>query len=391
MNSLTNSLKGFSNFIEQRLREADDYEKLEIEVLKSKFDASPLIRKIIEKPIAEALKNFITADDKVLEKYTELKVKDHLRNAVIEARKVGNIALIYKDGKPLDSNPSNNFLGFLTIIIDDNTFTYEDGVKSFKVEVIEDGETVEYEVHENRYIVLGGEKLLHNEDSSIIEDVYEFVSYLEDSFRVPVKLMHRLQSDIIKMNGLAESLSSCGNESECQKMYQKLFERIQVSYSLMDSFHLMPIDKEEDLEQITKNISQFTELQNSLMLMVSAVSEIPMTILFGKSPSGFSSGTHEMENWHNFVGREIQSKYFTPILEFINPLLGIKLDIEYASLEHISREEKLDFDKKECDTQKTRADIISTLNTNLETSLTDEEIIKFINDGVLEHSKGSKV
>ena len=64
------------------------------------------------------------------------------------------------------------------------------------------------------------------------------------------------------------------------------------------SLNTMIIDSEESYEKITTNISGISDIVDRFMLALSAVSGIPITLLFGRSPSGLNAtGEADIRNF----------------------------------------------------------------------------------------------
>jgi len=380
MISLENSLKGFSEYITQKLKEIaydiemtkDDREKV--------YRSSKLLKKIINKPVTSALKNFLDyGDNTKLQDIHELHgIKKQLFSVAIEGRKHGNILIVYNDGRVPDLAPTRDFKSLL-IYTDEaiNWIEEDEGTVNYRripeVEVVVNGETEAYQIHKDRWVYL--------EQDSELETVYPYATSLDTAIQTPVQLIERSEADLLKLDGLADSLSMCDGEEECKKVYESLFNRIQVMYQLMNSFRLMPIDKEEEFEKLTKDLGGYKEIQDALMVILSAVSEIPATVLYGKSPAGFTSGEHEMENYYDYIASEVQDRFFTPVLEMYHKNIGVKYKIVYDDIKTLGESDRIDLQKKKADTIKVRADIVSTLLMSLSGEISDEDILKFVMTG----------
>lgn len=66
------------------------------------------------------------------------------------------------------------------------------------------------------------------------------------------------------------------------------------------------VDKgQESFQWQSLSLGGVSDVVNSLGYILSAATGIPMTLLFGMSPGGFSGGESEEDNWHNYV-RSVQ-------------------------------------------------------------------------------------
>lgn len=112
------------------------------------------------------------------------------------------------------------------------------------------------------------------------------------------KLLDRSVQAIYKMKGLVELLSSEGGEAEAIK-------RLQVIDMARGILNSIAIDAEgEDYDFKTISFSGVKDVIDTSCNMLSAVTEIPQTKLFGRSPSGENAtGESDLENYYNYIGR----------------------------------------------------------------------------------------
>ncbi|MCL1988120.1 MAG: DUF1073 domain-containing protein [Firmicutes bacterium] len=113
-----------------------------------------------------------------------------------------------------------------------------------------------------------------------------------------VKLLERSVQPVYAMNGLANMLATDGGDYEVLKRMQTL----DMSRGFTNS---IVIDGEgESYEFKTTTLSGLKEATESACNMLSAVTNIPQTVLFGRSPAGMSAtGDSDLENWYNYVER----------------------------------------------------------------------------------------
>jgi phage-related protein (TIGR01555 family) len=113
-----------------------------------------------------------------------------------------------------------------------------------------------------------------------------------------VKLLERSVQAIYSMQGLARLLSTDDGENEVIKRLQV----IDLARGLLNS---IAIDSEgENYDFKTATMTGVKEIIDSTCNMLSSVTNIPQTVLFGRSPAGMNStGRSDLENWYNYVER----------------------------------------------------------------------------------------
>ena len=112
------------------------------------------------------------------------------------------------------------------------------------------------------------------------------------------KLLERSVQPIYKMKNLASLMASDFGESHALKRLQL----IDMARGMMNT---VAIDAEgEEYDFKTFSFSGVVDIIDSTCNMLSALTNIPQTILFGRSPAGENStGESDMENWYSFVER----------------------------------------------------------------------------------------
>lgn len=113
-----------------------------------------------------------------------------------------------------------------------------------------------------------------------------------------VKLLERSVQAIYKMKNLANLLSTEEGENDVLK-------RIEVIDLCRGILNSIVIDNEgEEYDFKSFSLTGIKEVIDSTCNMLSAISNIPQTILFGRSPAGMNStGASDLENYYNFVER----------------------------------------------------------------------------------------
>lgn len=175
------------------------------------------------------------------------------------------------------------------------------------------------------------------------------------------KLLERCVQAIYKMKNLANML---GTEDGEDKVLQRL-QVIDMARSILNS---IAIDSDgEDYDFKTFSMAGVKDVLDSTCNMLSAVTEIPQTILFGRSPAGMNStGENDMENYYNMV-ENIQKQNMKKNSRTVIDLIlcqgkaqgkvseAPKYKVEFAALWSMSDTEKANIDKTKADTEYTKA------------------------------------
>jgi phage-related protein (TIGR01555 family) len=112
-----------------------------------------------------------------------------------------------------------------------------------------------------------------------------------------VKLLDRAVQAIYKMENLAQMLET----EQGEDMVLRRLEIIDMAKGIINS---IAIDKNEDYDYKTVSFTGVKDIIDSTCNMLSAVTNIPQTKLFGRSPAGENStGEGDMENYYTYVGK----------------------------------------------------------------------------------------
>lgn len=176
-----------------------------------------------------------------------------------------------------------------------------------------------------------------------------------------VKLLERSVQAIYKMKNLAQILATEGGDDDVLK-------RIEVIDLCRGILNSIVIDSEgEDYDFKTFSLTGIKEVIDSTCNMLSAISNIPQTILFGRSPAGMNStGTSDLENYYNFVDRyrkgDLKRAYKTYIdlLSIAGKNSGKLRDVpkykfSFKPLWNLSETEQATVDQTKAATEQTKA------------------------------------
>ena len=226
-----------------------------------------------------------------------------------------------------------------------------------------------FDVHESRCIVIRNGRLPERtmkgewrfwgvpEYARIHRQIMEF----DIATSYAVRLLERSVIPVYAMKGLSSKLEYPGG----QQMALDRIELIDMARSALNTF-LMDADGESFTFQQSQ-LSGVNEVIESACSALSAVSMIPQTNLFGRSPAGMNAtGDSDLENFYGFIGRE-QTTKVRPALEIITDLLLIcmknrglideipEYEIAFNPLKPISDQEQAQVDQMKAQTQQVKA------------------------------------
>lgn len=175
------------------------------------------------------------------------------------------------------------------------------------------------------------------------------------------KLLDRSIQAVYKMKNLSEMLSTQDGED----MVLRRMQVIDMARGLLSS---MVIDAEgEDYGFQTFTFTGVADVIDTTCNFVSALTNIPQTILFGKAPQGFSTNDESgLETWYSYV-RRLQKRSMRSNLRYLLSVLfqaGLRtgeieeipeIKIEFNPLKVVSETEQLDIDQKRAQVQLTKA------------------------------------
>lgn len=183
---------------------------------------------------------------------------------------------------------------------------------------------------------------------------------------------------ILKMSDLGDGLTL--NDSRAQS---DIYQTLQAQNSLMSSFGLYVMNKDDDFDTKAYTFSGLAEIMQNFMLDISGATGIPATKLYGRSPEGLNAtGESDMQNYYEMI-RENQS---TSLEDNWNKLLPVifmselgfvpdDLDFEFEAIENVKEEEIADLIGKKSDS------IIKGYEANLLTQKEAREELKEIGQG----------
>ena len=163
-----------------------------------------------------------------------------------------------------------------------------------------------FTVHESRCLVFKNGVLPENCSNSIYE-MWGMPEYIrikramrdcELAHGNGPKMLERAIQAVYKVRNLSELLQTDAGED----IVVKRLQTIDLARGLLNSIAIDSEGEEYDFKTFT--FTGVSEIIDTTCNQLSALTSIPQTILFGRSPAGMNStGESDMENWYSFVGR----------------------------------------------------------------------------------------
>ena len=302
----------------------DDMELLHL------YEGNGLFTKIIDRPSEEAVKHGFDIDfgsddisEYVEDRLDTLEFEDKFATAEKWARLYGGsiIVMLVDDGRGLEEPLDwNNVRSIEELRVFERAVVQPDYSPLYQFHFLDSigtdrhfGEPEYYQVssmygyftvHRSRCLVFRNGRLPEQSSNAIyrywgIPEYIKIKRALREcvtSHENGVKLLERCVQAIYKMKNLSNMLSTEDGEN---KMLRRL-QAIDIARNILNSIAIDTDGEDYSFESIT--MTGVKDVLDSTCNMLSAVTNIPQTILFGRSPAGMNStGENDMENYYNMV------------------------------------------------------------------------------------------
>lgn len=182
------------------------------------------------------------------------------------------------------------------------TFTLTDSLNTSYSESAKHGATID----RSRVAIFTGRKspymtsaMLQGWNASIFEGILEPINNLLGAFNVSLELLSEAKIDIFKIAGLSQLLLSPDGEKQVRK-------RIQIATENKNYKGSLAMDSEDNYEQKQISFGGIPDLLNQMMFIFAGYLRYPVSKLFGKGSSGFSSGDDDIENYNGNVDSDVR-------------------------------------------------------------------------------------
>ncbi|MDY6148945.1 MAG: DUF1073 domain-containing protein [Porphyromonas sp.] len=258
-------------------------------------------------------------------------------------------------------------------------------------------------VHHTRCVRFIGNKLPYWEQvaemhwgASVIESVFDELKKRDNVSWNIAQLTFMANLRVLKMQDFGQSLSATDPASQ-----EELYRTVSSQNWLMSNMGMQIMDAQDGLETHQYTFGGLAECYQQFIMDIAGAAEIPVTKLFGRSPSGLNAtGESDLQNYYDMIG-EKQESILRPILNKILPPLFMSLfgsvpddlDYDFNPVSEPSEKERSDLAKAGTDNvvAAKNAGLISartalkelkqqSVRTGVWTNITDEDIERASND-----------
>lgn len=370
------------------------------DTLAAMYEGNGLFAKIIDAPAEEALKHGFTlsdvSDEKIEDFYQEaldeLDWDETAMTAMKWARLFGGsiIVMLINDGRGLEEPLDwQNIKSIDDLRVYDRSviqpdystmFNYDPqdpfrtrgsrlGMPEFYHVTSRNGT---FTVHESRCLVFTNGVLPENCSNSVYQ-MWGMPEYIrlkkalrdaEIAHSSAPRMLDRSVQPVYKMKELANLLAT----EEGENLVLKRLQVIDLARGLLSS---LVIDSEgEDYDFKSFQFNGVAEVIDATCNLLSALTNIPQTILFGRSPAGMNStGESDLENWYSFVER-IRKRVIKGNLRYLLSVIfqaGVatgeidevpRIKVKFNPLWSLSELEQAQLEQTKATTQQTKANTI---------------------------------
>ena len=306
--------------------------KLSENLLTNLYASNGLCRRIVNILPEHALRNFITADELLLDELKRLKVKQKLMDACNWSRLYGAAVIVafVDDGremdKPLDLNNVKKLVHLRVYDCNRVRCEKEDLSNNYYAEHYGQPEIYtitpiggeSFKVHRSRLHLMEGDTIPDGRkqynnywSQSVLQSVYNDLLNLEITKNSAASII----TDFVQNTISVENFSGLiGNE----KNNVHLLNRMNLLEETKSASNMIYCDAEsENYQKLSANVSGFTDIWAKFENQICATTSNMHMVLFGSSPSGLNSnGESEQESWNNKV-ESYQEDEVDPALTFI--------------------------------------------------------------------------
>lgn len=175
-----------------------------------------------------------------------------------------------------------------------------------------------FNVHESRTLrvdwnLLSPREMMLNQGwgDSIIVSIYEELMNYGACYGNMSAIVQDFINGVFKIPNLSMSLASTCSQADIMRRLQNANFTKSVTNALV-------LDGAESYEKLSSNVGGLSDIIDRFMLALSAVTGIPITLLFGRAPAGLNAtGESDTRNFYDMV-KQYQELKLKPILERLN-------------------------------------------------------------------------
>ena len=210
-------------------------------------------------------------------------------------------------------------------------------------------------IHHSRVIRFTGNTLPFWEEiaemqwgGSVVESVFDELRKRDNVSWNIAQLTFMANIRVLKMQDLGQLLAATDNESQAE-----LLRTLEAQNMLLNNMGMQVMDAADGLETHQYTFGGLADCYQQFIMDISGAAEIPVTRLFGRSPSGLNAtGESDLQNYYDMIA-EKQESYLRPILNKVLPPFIIStlgslpddFDFEFDPVAEPSDKERADLAK----------------------------------------------
>lgn len=210
-------------------------------------------------------------------------------------------------------------------------------------------------IHHSRVIRFTGNTLPFWEEiaemqwgASVIESIFDELRKRDNVSWNIAQLTFMANIRVLKMQDLGQLLAATDNESQAE-----LLRTLEAQNMLLNNMGMQVMDAADGLETHQYTFGGLADCYQQFIMDISGAAEIPVTRLFGRSPSGLNAtGESDLQNYYDMIA-EKQESYLRPILNKVLPPFIIStlgslpddFDFEFDPVAEPSDKERADLAK----------------------------------------------
>lgn len=210
-------------------------------------------------------------------------------------------------------------------------------------------------IHHSRVVRFTGNTLPFWEEiaemqwgASVVESIFDELRKRDNVSWNIAQLTFMANIRVLKMQDLGQLLAATDNESQAE-----LLRTLEAQNMLLNNMGMQVMDAADGLETHQYTFGGLADCYKQFIMDISGAAEIPVTRLFGRSPSGLNAtGESDLQNYYDMIA-EKQESYLRPILNKVLPPFIIStlgslpddFDFEFDPVAEPSDKERADLAK----------------------------------------------
>lgn len=210
-------------------------------------------------------------------------------------------------------------------------------------------------IHHSRVIRFTGNTLPFWEEiaemqwgASVVESIFDELRKRDNVSWNIAQLTFMANIRVLKMQDLGQLLAATDNESQAE-----LLRTLEAQNMLLNNMGMQVMDAADGLETHQYTFGGLADCYQQFIMDIGGAAEIPVTRLFGRSPSGLNAtGESDLQNYYDMIA-EKQESYLRPILNKVLPPFIIStlgslpddFDFEFDPVAEPSDKERADLAK----------------------------------------------